>query len=309
MLEKFIDTFQGIINSNHPIQLLLNDIYKLIVSAWHYKIFITAERQSIYISNVVIGIVLFILGTKFVKFLSHKLKVKLSKRIREVGVVNSLSQLSYYLLTILMVIFVLDISNVPLTVFTVVGTTLALGIGLGSQNIVNNFISGILIMIERPIKVGDTVEVKNITGEVVNIGARCTTIRTGNNIDILVPNSNILQDVVVNWTNEDSILKTHFNLYIKASVEFNKVEEIILGVLQSSKKVLKDPIPVVYLDDFNSDYYNIEVDFSIDLSKGVSKKNTLDEINRIFIEEFKKNKIIVLSGVSCCCNFSKNKES
>lgn len=309
MLEHFFQALREIFNTKQPLEMLLNDMYNITASAWNYKIFVTAESQSIYVSNVVIGVILFLLGTKLVRFISRNLKIKLSKRIKEVGVVDSLSQLIYYLLTVLMIIFVLDISNVPLTVFTVVGTTLALGIGLGSQNIVNNFISGILIMIERPIKVGDTVEVKNITGVVVNIGARCTTIRTSNNIDILVPNSNILQDVVVNWTNEDTILKTHFNLYIKASVEFKKVEEIVLGVLESSDKVLRDPIPMVYLNDFNSEYYAIEIDFSLDLSKGVSKKIILDEINRIFIEEFKLNKIIVLSRTFGCCNSSKSKGS
>lgn len=293
MLEKFIRAIEKIFDSNHPIYEIISDIQYIILSIWNYKIYTTIEKQQILVSNVVISIVLLLIGIKFVKRIINLLKRKLSQKSMEAGVINSLCQLAYYFLMLVMIIFVLDLSNVPLTIFTVVGTTLALGIGLGSQNIVNNFISGIIIMIEHPIKVGDIVEVKDIEGEVIHIGARCTTIKTNKNINILVPNSNILQDVVVNWTLDDTILKSSISLNIKNNIDIEMVDTLILKVLNTSKHVLKAPKPTIYLTDFNSAYYEIEVNYSIDLSLKIRNKFVVDEINRALYEAFKKNNITI----------------
>lgn len=294
MISEFLSEIGKITNNEHPLNLIMSDIWYALTSVWNYKIYATAEKQPIHISNIVISLILFWLGVKLVKHVIKILKYKLSKKVTEPGVVNSLSQLTYYFLMVIMMIFVLDVANVPLTIFTVVGTTLALGIGLGSQNVVNNFISGIIIMIERPIKVGDIVEVKGVTGEVVHIGARCTTIITSKNINILIPNSNILQDMVVNWTLEDTILKTSINLNISSNVDIDKVDRLILGALDDSKYILKNLPPKVNLVDFNSSSYSIEIEFHIDLSLNIKNTKVINDINRSLLEVFKDNKIEVM---------------
>ena len=195
---------------------------------------------------------------------------------------------------ILMVIFVLDVSNVPLTIFTVVGTTLALGVGLGSQNIVNNFISGIIIMIERPIKIGDIIEVKHITGEVTNIGARCTSIRTSKNINMLIPNSSILQDVIINWTLEDTFLKTNLELQISDNVTMKKVDENFLSTLNNHPHVLKDPLPCILLKSLCNNGYDIEIEFWIDLASSSKLKYVINDLNRELAIILKENNIEII---------------
>lgn len=293
MIKEFGAELIKIANSDNPFYLIIKEAFEIILNIWNYPIFITADKQQILISNIVIGIVLFIIGLKLVKKITKAVKKKLSERIVEVGVVSSLETLTYYFFMTIMVIFVLDISNVPLRVFTVVGTTLALGIGLGSQNIVNNFISGLIIMIERPIKVGDIIEVKNVNGEVTHIGARCTSIKTSKNINILVPNSSILQDMVINWTLEDTILKSSFDLSLESQIDFKEIEDAILDVLRGNRKILMEPEPKIYLMELTKKGYDIQLEFWLDLANNSNSKHIINEINRSFIYIFKKHKIEV----------------
>ena len=108
----------------------------------------------------------------------------------------------YFLLTVAF-LTALRMVQIPLTAFAFVGGALAIGVGFGSQNIVNNFISGIILLVERPIKRSDLVDVGGIFGNVEQIGLRSTRIRTGDNVHIIVPNASFLESNVVNWTHSD----------------------------------------------------------------------------------------------------------
>ena len=262
----FLEEIVKIFESNHPFRVIINDIFYVLDSIWNYKILTTSDKQSVLVGNIVIGIILLFFGIRLVKKINSLFRRRITKLISEEGTVNSLERLSYYFLMLIMVIFVLDVSNVPLTVFTVIGTTLALGIGLGSQNIVNNFISGIIIMIEQPIKVGDIVEVKNIAGKVTNIGARCTSIMTGKNINILVPNSSILQDIIINWTHEDTILRVSFEMTVSNNHTIEEIEQIFLNILKGHVYILEDPSPQVIVKELCSSGYFFEINFWIDLA-------------------------------------------
>ena len=122
MLENIYTAIMEIIHSDHPLTFILDDIMRFISSLWHYEIFVTADKQPILVSNVIISIVLFLMGLKLAKRLSVSVKKKFSKTL-DISTTNSLERISYYCFIILIAIFVLDISNVPLTVFTVIGTT------------------------------------------------------------------------------------------------------------------------------------------------------------------------------------------
>ena len=280
MLQEFFEGILKIFHSDHPFLLVISDVWEVILSIWNYQIFVTADKQAVLVSNIILGLILFSIGVRVVKKLNLILKKRLSTIISEKSTVNSLERLSYYFFMILMVIFVLDVSNVPLTVFTVIGTTFALGIGLGSQNIVNNFISGIIIMIERPIKIGDIIEVKNIVGRVTNIGARCTSIRTSKNINMLIPNSNILQDIIINWTLEDTILKTSLDLIVENKADISEIDAIILNVLNNHPHILKDPTPQIIVKGLCSNGYDIEVEFWMDLASNGKSIYIINDINR-----------------------------
>ena len=114
--------------------------------------------------------------------------------------------MTFYVLLATFTMLSLNVLNVPMTVFSFLGGALAIGAGFGSQNIVNNFISGLILLVERPIRVGDVIELDGTTGTVTQIGARSTKIATGANHEIIVPNSKLLETSVVNWTLTDDIV-------------------------------------------------------------------------------------------------------
>jgi potassium-dependent mechanosensitive channel len=294
LFANFFNELSKIFDSEHPFRMMLIDVWQAFLSFWDYKVFVTADKQAVMVNNIIIGIILLIFGMKFVKRINKIFKTKIAKIVTEESLVNTLERLSYYFFLTIMVIFVLDVSNVPLTIFTVIGTTLALGIGLGSQNIVNNFISGIIIMIEQPIKVGDIIEVKGIAGKVTNIGARCTSIMTSKNINILVPNSNILQDVIINWTHEDTILKVSFELILSNNKTIEELEEIIMEVLKNHIYILSDPLPNILVKELCSNGYVLDINFWIDLALNLKSSLIINDLNRRLDPIFKEKKIKII---------------
>ncbi len=293
-LKDFISETVAIFKSDHPFMMLLTDITSFISSIWNFSLYTTTDKQDVFVGNVIIAILLFILGLKIARSLSKHVKNKLPPTL-DLNTVTTLERLSYYFFLIVITVFVLEVTNVPLTIFTIVGTTLALGIGLGSQNMVNNFISGLIILIERPIKLGDIIEVRNFIGTVTNIGARCVSIRTPENIIMLIPNSNILQDIVINWTHEDSRLKSGLLFTIKKAPNVvTKFEKIVIEALLKNKATINDPAPKIILKGIHLESYVIEVEFWLDLESSEGTKYIIDELNRSFDVEFEAEGIQVI---------------
>jgi len=142
------------------------------------------------------------------------------------------------------------IIRIPLTAFAFVGGALAIGVGFGAQNLINNFISGFILMAERPIRVGDVIDIEGTFATVEDIGPRSTRIRTGDNIHVLVPNSSFLEKNIVNWTLSDKMVRAHITVGVAYGSPVRKVEELLLRSVGEDDKVLKHPKPLVLFKDF-----------------------------------------------------------
>ena len=163
--------------------------FGLIQKLWSAEL-LSVGGNSISVGTIVTAVILFILGFVISRWLSRLLGRLLHRRVGlERGAAAAFEGLSFYFMLVLFFLLALRTVNIPLTAFTVAGGALAIGIGFGSQNIVNNFISGLILMAERPIKVGDIIDVEGTFGRVERIGARSTRIRTFDNIHIVIPNS------------------------------------------------------------------------------------------------------------------------
>ena len=129
-------------------------------------------------------------------------------------------------------------------------TVLMVGIGFGLQNIASNFISGLILLFERPIQVGDFVEVKGALGTVKGINARSTTVETQDNIAIIVPNSHFVSESVTNWSYRDSRTRIHIPIHVVYGAEVDRVEQLLLEVGRGHAEVLEEPSPRVQLREF-----------------------------------------------------------
>jgi small-conductance mechanosensitive channel len=158
----------------------------------------------------------------------------------------------------------------------------------------NNFISGIVIMIEEPIKLDDIIEIKNMVGKVTNIGARGVSLCTDNNVNMLIPNRIILEETIVNWTMNDSTIRTMINVHIEHGCNIKLVDELLYKVLKGHDAILKTPPPRIILSEVSSVGIDFEVEFWINLKDNIEKKYIVNDLNRTMLELFMQNNIKIV---------------
>lgn len=149
--------------------------------------------------------------------------------------------------------------GVDLSSLAVLAGAIGVGLGFGLQNVINNFISGIIILAERPIALGDRVEVGGVTGQVAKISLRSTTIVTNDNISIIVPNSDFITQSVINWSHGDPTVQMRLPVGVAYGSDTEKVRRVLLEVAAANPHVLKEPAPAVYFDSFGDSSLNFEL--------------------------------------------------
>ena len=170
----------------------------------------------------------------------------LNKTPMDLSVRHVVATSAQYLIVTLGFLFLLQsAAQVDLTMLGVVAAAVGVGVGFGLQNIANNLISGIFILFERPIKVGDRIEVGEVHGHVVHIAARATTVRTNDNIDIIIPNSSFTSFNVINWSHGDQRVRFRIPVSVAYGSDARLIERLLLEVAAENENVLKEPSPRV----------------------------------------------------------------
>lgn len=167
--------------------------------------------------------------------------------------IYTINRIAYYALIVVGFIGALSVLGFQLDKLVLVGSALGIGIGLGLQSIVNNFVSGIIILLEKSIKVGDFIELgTGLMGEVKEIRLRSTLIRTNDNIDILVPSSEFISGQVINWTLEENVRRFRIPFGVAYGSDKIKVRDAVLKAASSVSYTLKDDThkPVVWMTGF-----------------------------------------------------------
>src|SRR5438876_8314295 len=154
---------------------------------------------------------------------------------------------------------VLENTGIHLGALAVFAGAVGVGVGFGLQNIASNFISGLVILAERPITIGDRVEVAGITGQVQQIRARSTVIRTNDNITMIVPNTKFIDSPVTNWTYGDPRVRFRIPVGVAYGSDIKKACEALLAAARENQNTLKDPAPSVFLEKFGDDSIQLEL--------------------------------------------------
>ena len=136
---------------------------------------------------------------------------------------------------------------------------IGVGVGFGLQNIVNNFVSGLILLVERPIKVGDRVEIGDLTGDIVRIAARSTWVRTNDNVVIIVPNSDFISNRVTNWTANDRRVRISVRLGVSYASDPAQIRKILLGIAEAQADILRDPAPDVIFEGLGDSSLDFEL--------------------------------------------------
>jgi potassium efflux system protein len=177
----------------------------------------------------------------------------------ESGVQETIATLLRYAVSLVGTIVVLQVWGVDLRSFAILASVLGVGIGFGLQNIANNFVSGVLINAERPVRPGDFVRVGEFVGSVVKVGGRSTAIRTLDRVTILVPNSRLLEGEVVNWSHDGGASRVHVPVGVAYGSKVQRVRQTLLEVARAHREVLRDPRPEVQLRRFGESSLDFEL--------------------------------------------------
>ena len=245
----------------YQIDLLITEIWSKVPGLWNWSLF-KIDKNTITLGQLIVGLTLLVVGYYVVRQLTRHLEKLILRRLDvQESVGHAISTFILYFSMIILCLFTLRLLNIPITIFTVIGGALAVGIGFGSQNIINNFISGLILILEQPIRAGDIVEIEGLTGEVERIGARAATIKSIDNTQIVVPNSSFLEKNILNWTLSDSVVRRRVNVGVIYGSPTRKVEELLLQAVKEHKSVLKSPDPLVFFKEFGNHSLNFSVSF------------------------------------------------
>jgi potassium-dependent mechanosensitive channel len=162
------------------------------------------------------------------------------------GVPLALANLAHYAILLVGFVVALTFLGVDLTKVTILVGAFGVGVGFGLQTVVNNFASGLILLFERPIRVGDVVQVGDIQGEVRHIGIRASTVRTWRGADVFIPNAQLVTEKVTNWTYTDRRLRIDLRITAAAGSDPARVKELVCGTARSHPDVLREPPPAAF---------------------------------------------------------------
>ncbi len=180
--------------------------------------------------------------------------------------------------------------GINLSSLAVLAGAVGVGLGFGLQNIISNFVSGLIILADRPIAIGDRIVVGGVAGQVQKINLRSTTVLTNDNISIIVPNADFITHAVTNWSHEDPKVRFHIPVGVAYGTDLDKLRRLMLEVAAEHPKALKDPAPDVFLASFGDHALNVElIVWSAEMS--FSPDTFRSNLNFALEKKFRENNI------------------
>lgn len=217
---------------------------------WRYPLVNLNDGGSIFVSQIVLVLFVLLLGYIAGKVADRLITRRLNATDVGPDAVSAIRRIVYYSILLVVLMTALSLLRIPLTAFAFISGAVAIGVGFGAQNIINNFISGWILMLERPIRIGDFVEVDGAHGVIEKVGNRSTRIRRTDGVHILVPNSQLLEQKVVNWTLVDRDIRNTVRVGVAYGSPVRRVAELIRQAIDENESCKTEPAPVVIFEDF-----------------------------------------------------------
>ncbi len=255
---------------------------------WNLTLFSFGEGVDITFGHAVTVIVFVSLALLLAKFLSRLLARQMQRGNVDPNAIQTIVRLFYWLFVILTTISALAMLEIPVAQLAFISGGLAIGVGLGAQSIINNLISSWILMSEKPVRIGDFIEIDQHMGVVERIGNRSTRIRRVDGVHLLVPNSQMLERMVVNWTLIDHRFRASVRVGVSYGSPVERVTELIHAAAMAEREVLADPRPVVIFEDFGESAMIFDLYFWCDIRSGgelrAIRSNVRFGIERLFRE-------------------------
>ena len=246
----------------------------------------TVSDQLVTLGDILFIPLLIGIGLLLSKWLIRLISNRLRNKKTDPNVIHLVERILFVIAITVIIISILDFINVPIAAFAFLSGAVAIGFGFGAQNIINNFISGWILMWERPIRIGDFLEVEDTKGLVEEINTRSTRIKRVDGVHLLIPNSKLLENTVVNWTLVDQFVRCSVKVGVAYGSPAKKVAELIMQATTEQSATLKEPKPLVTFDDFGDNALMFEVTFWINsrVESGlrIAKSNVRFRLEELF---------------------------
>ena len=249
--------------------------------------------QALTIGQVVSVLLLLAAGYFGGRFIGFMLGRRLEKTRLRPDVIHILKRVVFFTIIVLVVITALGLLGIPLTAFAFATGALAIGVGFGAQNILNNFISGWILMAERPIRIDDFIEIDAWQGTVERVGNRSTRIRRTDGVHLLVPNSQLLERTVVNWTLVDQSIRTTVRVGVQYGSPVRLVSDLIMQAITEQQQVKTKPAPSVVFEDFGDNALVFDAYFWCDVTGERLLREIRSDIRFRLCDLFAENDIVV----------------
>lgn len=260
---------------------------------WNFEIWVI-DNHAVTVRKLIVAFFVFIICILTVKYFLRSLGSRLvSHALIKETTAPTINKILTYFAYVLILLLVLRIIHIPLTAFAFLGGAMAIGVGFGAQTLINNFISGFILLGERPIRIGDLIEMEGNFAIVEDIGARCTRIRTGANVDILVPNSSFLEKNITNWTLSNKNVRAHVTVGVAYGSPVRKVEDIMLKAAGEYGKVLSRPEPFVLFNEFGDNALIFDVYFWLSMTRIMQRRIIESDIRFRIDKLFREAGIII----------------
>jgi small-conductance mechanosensitive channel len=267
--------------------MTLTEFFRKLESIVHYTI-VKVGNTPITLTSLVVFLVIFFSVVVFSKLITRMLakRILVKLHVRE-STAYTIQRLTHYIIVIIGAIIAFQFIGINLSGLAVIVGLLSVGIGFGLQNVTSNFIAGLILLFEKPIEIGDRVTVGDTEGDVLEINMRSTTIRSLNNISIIVPNSEFISQRVTNWSHGDPKLRLDVDVGVSYGSDLDTVIRCLEEVAAENRSLLKDPPPEVMHLGFGDSAWNMQLRCWIKEPKGHWR--VLSELNCSIVKKFREN--------------------
>jgi small-conductance mechanosensitive channel len=254
---------------------------------------VNISGQSLTVAQIMVLPLVVIVGLLLMRWLARVIRRRMAANGVDPDVIHLVSRVFYVIAIAVLVITSLDLLNVPLTAFAFVSGAVAIGVGFGAQNIINNFISGWILMWERPIKIDDFLEIGDARGRVESINTRSTRIRRTDGVHMLIPNSYLLENIVVNWTLVDRLTRTQVRVGVAYGSPVKRVKELVEQAVHEQTAIMTEPGPLVVFEDFGDSALVFDAYFWVNASADRDLRVVRSDIRFRVDELFAENGIVI----------------
>ena len=289
--ERFRDSFRVVLDVLHRL--------------WNFELFVVedtvevAGKKLITSHGVTVGksvgaLLLLFVGYITVSFLGRRMRRIMVARFGIGEHQANLIRRGFVSLAIFVLLIVtLNLARIPITVFAFFGGALAIGVGFGTQTLIKNLICGIIILLERKVQVGDTVEVDGVQGKITSVDIRASTVLGFDGVETVIPNATFLENKVTNWTHTNAALRRIVRVGVAYGSPVERVSDILVECANRHGLVLKNPPPQVFFEEFADSYLSFALYFWINYGPTVNPLMVASDLRFMIDQRFAEEKIVV----------------